>query len=442
MKIEVSLSLKPQKYVIALSGTLFMAGMLTASAQAKYLGNIYQSSTPLKFATYWNQVTPENSGKWGSVEQNRDRYSWNNLDQAYNFAISNGYPFKQHTFVWGNQAPNWIGSLSQADQRAEVEEFISDYCQRYPSTNQIDVVNEPISAPPSFRNALGGSGATGWDWVITSFEMARLHCPQAELLINEYGIINDSAKRSRYVEIINILKNRDLVDGIGIQSHSFNLIGYSASTLKSNLDALAQTGLPIYVSEWDIDADDQQQLNEYQQKFPTVWNHPAVKGVTLWGYIYGTTWRQRTGLLYDNGTERPALTWLKNFVSNNNPGDDNDDGSDNGNTNVFVVRAQGTEGGESISLRINNESVATWTLTSSMQSYTTSSNRSGSISIAFTNDNGDRDVRIDHIQVNGSIREAEDQSTNTGVWGDGRCGGGAYSEWLHCDGEINFGNVD
>jgi endo-1,4-beta-xylanase len=436
-----------------------VSGIKTATAQDKYLGNIYQYTTPLKFSAYWDQVTPENSGKWGSVEPSRDSYSWSNLDQAYNFAISHGYVFKQHTFVWGNQAPNWINSLSQEEQRAEVEEFIQNYCQRYPETDQIDVVNEPISAPPSFRNALGGSGSTGWDWVITSFEMARLHCPQADLLINEYGIINDSGKRGRYMELINLLKNRGLVDGIGIQSHTFNLIGYSTSTLQSNLDALAQTGLPIYVSEWDIDADDQRQLNEYQEKFPVVWNHPAVKGVTLWGYIYGTTWRGNTGLLYDDGTERPALTWLKNFVGNNDGVDDagsnadggddtgstdtgsTDDSGNGGDTNEFVVRARGTVGGESISLRINNVSIATWTLTASMQSYTASSNQSGSINIAFTNDNGERDVQIDYIQINGSTREAEDQSSNTGAWGDGQCGGGSYSEWLHCNGEINFGDV-
>jgi endo-1,4-beta-xylanase len=390
------------------------------------------------------------SGKWGSVEPSRDSYSWSNLDKAYNFAISNGYVFKQHTFVWGNQAPNWIGSLSQTEQKAEVEEFIREYCQRYPNTNQIDVVNEPISAPPSFRNALGGSGSTGWDWIITSFELARLHCPQAELLINEYGIINDSSKRSRYVEIINILKNRSLVDGIGIQSHSFNLIGYSTSTLQSNLDALAQTGLPIYVSEWDIDADDQQQLNEYQQKFPIVWNHPSVKGVTLWGYIYGTTWREKTGLLYDNGSERPALTWLKDYVSNNVSDDDNgsddiggvDNGNDDGDTKNIVIRARGVVGDESISLRINNVLIETWTLSSSMQNYTVSSNLSGSVTVTFTNDNSDRDVQVDYIQVDGITREAEDQSSNTGAWGNDRCGGGSYSEWLHCNGEIDFGNIN
>ncbi|WP_308365734.1 MULTISPECIES: hypothetical protein [unclassified Microbulbifer] len=60
--------------------------------------------------------------------------------------------------------------------------------------------------------------------------------------------------------------------------------------------------------------------------------------------------------------------------------------------------------------------------------------------MAFTNDNGDRDVQVDYVEVNGQARQAEDQSENTGAW-DGSCGGGLFSEWLHCNGHINFGPV-
>ena len=43
--------------------------------------------------------------------------------------------------------------------------------------DMIDVVNEPINAPAGYREALGGAGATGYDWVITAFTMARKHSP-------------------------------------------------------------------------------------------------------------------------------------------------------------------------------------------------------------------------------------------------------------------------
>jgi len=86
-------------------------------------------------------------------------------------------------------------------------------------------------------------------------------------------------------------------------------------TIKTRLDQLAQTGLPIQISEFDLNyADDAQQLTKYQQIFPVLWEHPAVEGITLWGYIEGQIWRTDAFLVRRNGTERPAMQWLKEYV--------------------------------------------------------------------------------------------------------------------------------
>jgi hypothetical protein len=62
--------------------------------------------------------------------------------------------------------------------------------------------------------------------------------------------------------------------------------------------------------------DDAEQLSAYKSLFPVVWESPYVAGVTLWGYVYGSTWSQASysGLIKD-GKERPALTWLKTYVA-------------------------------------------------------------------------------------------------------------------------------
>ena len=43
-----------------------------AAGKTKFLGNVTGNSVPSNFGTYWNQVTPENASKWGSVEGTRD----------------------------------------------------------------------------------------------------------------------------------------------------------------------------------------------------------------------------------------------------------------------------------------------------------------------------------------------------------------------------------
>ncbi|MEM1094213.1 MAG: endo-1,4-beta-xylanase [Bacteroidota bacterium] len=290
----------------------------------KFLGNIYSSAQTPDFTTYWNQVTPENAGKWGSVERSRDVMNWGPLDAAYALAKDNGLPFRFHVLVWGNQQPSWIESLPVNEQLEEIEEWFQAVAERYPDIDYVEVVNEPLHDPPNqagngggnYIDALGGTGSTGWDWVVTSFRMARTFFPNAKLLINDFNIVNNSGNITQYLEIISLLQAENLIDGIGAQAHAFSTRG-SAQAMIANLDRLAETGLPIQITELDIDgATDQVQLTDYQRIFPALWEHPAVEGITLWGWRPGL-WRnsQRAFIIDENGAERPALQWLASYLA-------------------------------------------------------------------------------------------------------------------------------
>jgi len=81
----------------------------------------------------------------------------------------------------------------------------------------IDVVNEPLHAPPPYAAALGGAGVTGWDWVINAYLLARQYFPNAQLVINDYFTLALPSLTQQYLSIINLLTNRGLLDGIGEQ---------------------------------------------------------------------------------------------------------------------------------------------------------------------------------------------------------------------------------
>jgi endo-1,4-beta-xylanase len=113
-----------------------------------------------------------------------------------------------------------------------------------------------------------------------------------------------------------------------------------------------------------------------------------------------------------------------------------------GGSKTIMVRARGTAGGESISLKVNNTTVATWSLSTAMTNYTATTSLSGGSLVQYTNDSSGHDVQVDYISVNGAVRQAEAQTANTGVYQNGACGGGnGLSEWLHCNGYIGFGNL-
>ena len=112
-----------------------------------------------------------------------------------------------------------------------------------------------------------------------------------------------------------------------------------------------------------------------------------------------------------------------------------------GGSKSFTVRARGTAGGEQIRLRVNNTTVSTWTLGTAYQNYTASTTLSGGITVEYFNDSANHDVQVDYIIVNGATRQSEAQSYNTGLYANGRCGGGSNSEWMHCNGAIGYCNT-
>ena len=171
-----------------------------------------------------------------------------------------------------------------------------------------------------------GTGKTGYDWIITAFEMARKHFPTTPLMINDYGIMGNPTAADSYIKIIKLLQNRGLIDAIGVQAHAFSTRG-SATSMKNILNKLADTGLPIQATEMDIDglpgssnsASDEKQLEDIQRIFPVFWEHQSVMGVTFWGWQRGM-WRDEFDayLMRSNGEERPALQWLRAYVDTAN----------------------------------------------------------------------------------------------------------------------------
>lgn len=300
--------------------TLITMGSTNGFAQLsknpnKFLGNITTSySIRSDFGTYWNQLTPENETKWASVEGTRDVFNWSTVDKEYNYCKTNKIPFKFHTLIWGGQYPSWMNNLSQKDQLDEITEWFDAAAARYPDLDYIDVVNEalPGHAPAPFKNALGGDGVSGYDWIVKAFIMARERWPKAVLIYNDYNTFmwNTDA----YIDLLKKIKAAGApVDVAGCQAH--DLGDMSGADFKTVLYKIHnQTGLPIVISEYDISKQsDQEQLKRYSEQIPVMWEADFVAGVTLWGYIYGSTWVDHSGLI-KNGVERPAMTWLREYM--------------------------------------------------------------------------------------------------------------------------------
>jgi len=291
-------------------------GTTSTTTVKKFVGNITTGNGSvdtggMKYSKYWDQITPENAGKWGSVQSSpTSAFNWGTLDSIYAYTNTNSIIFKQHCFVWGSQQPS--GTPTQA----QVENWIKSFCTRYPNTKVIDVVNEPPPhTTPSYTANLGAGEAGTYPWITKAFKLARQYCGSAVLILNDYNNMEYTDQRNHFVDIVKDIKtNGAPIDAMGCQAHG--LKGLAAATAQTNLAYLnTQTGLPIYITEFDIDnTDDAGQLSSFQAHVPFFLNTSYIHGLTVWGWIYGSTWETGSGLV--KGTApRSAMTWLMGQLS-------------------------------------------------------------------------------------------------------------------------------
>ena len=295
----------------------------------KFLGNIttdwpgsmdYASgSTTFKFSDYWNQVTPENGTKWGTVQgSGSNSYYWEGADPAYSYAQQHNFPFKFHTLVWGSQLPEWFKSLSVQERYQAIVNWMDKVKAHFPNLQMIDVVNEAVDGHQGetylVKEALGGGGETGYDWIIKSFELAAERWPDAILIYNDFNTFQWDT--DKYIDLVKTLRNAGApIDAYGCQSH--DLGGVSGSTFGPVMERIHnELQMPMYISEYDIsDSNDGNQKWNYMEQFPLMWEADYCAGVTLWGWMYGKTWdlAPNSGLIKD-GVERSALKWLRDYM--------------------------------------------------------------------------------------------------------------------------------
>jgi len=363
MRIRYMRKLSLSLAAVAVAGFVSVANAALADGGAKFVGNITTSGQIRDdMGTYWNQITPENGCKWGSIHSlsngnsGTSKFAWDNYDKcegAYKWAKEKPGErhFKFHALVWGSQYPNFLCKKKNPGITVEltkkyITEWFDAVAAKFPDLEYIDVVNEAIWAGDNYHSgygkpaagaegrstddtecggsyiieALGGdrvvNGKHQYDFITTAFKMARERWPKAVLIYNDYNTL--SWQMNEGIELIQtIVKNGAPVDAYGQQAHDCK--GMSKSDFESKMTRIHnETGLPLLVSEYDIgEADDTKQKNDYANQIPFMWETPWVAGITIWGYINGATWAANTGIMEKDGRKRAAMTWLEDYFAQN-----------------------------------------------------------------------------------------------------------------------------
>ena len=193
---------------------------------------------------------------------------------------------------------------------------------RYPNLELIDVVNEAIEGHQEdthyIKEALGGGGVTGYDWIIKAFEMAHERWPNAILIYNDFNTFQWDT--DKFIDLVRTIRDAGApIDAYGCQSHDMlTLQGTRYTGFRSTMDRIHNAlQMPMYITEYDVGTDDDAlQLECYKDQIPYMWEASYCAGVTLWGYIRHHTWTTNgnSGIIEEDGTDRPAMAWLREYM--------------------------------------------------------------------------------------------------------------------------------
>ena len=235
-----------------------------------------------------------------------------------------------------------MAALPAEEQLAEIKKWFAAVAERYPNIEWLQVVNEPLHDPPdcthsanqgnncnssgNYARALGGANGTdgtGWDWILNAFRLAKQYFPNTKLMLNDYSITNSDTRDHAVPADHQDPQAREPDRRVGEQGHAFSDHGRHGGRTRRNLDRLAATGMPIQITELDIDGvaaggvpGDEVQLRDYRRIVPVFWEHPGVEGITVWGWRQPNHWRnaQNAPIVLSDDTPKPAALWLYDYV--------------------------------------------------------------------------------------------------------------------------------
>ena len=249
---------------------------------------------------HFNYVTAEWEMKWDPVQRTPGVYDFSGADRIVEFAEARAMKVKGHALVWHGATPAWVGTLSPPELRIAFEDHIRTVAGRYRGRLWAwDVVNEAIDDSQSGLRSTVFSRGLGPDYVAEAFRLARQADPEAQLIYNDYGGEGLNRKSNDVYNLVRDLRQRGLVDGVGLQMHVSATSLPALADVAANIRRLASLGLQVKISEMDVRVRDvpgdaaaklERQRQVYRDVVAACVAEPRCEAVTFWGFTDAHSW--------------------------------------------------------------------------------------------------------------------------------------------------------
>ena len=320
-------------------GTAIMASNLASPSFMDLVEKHFNESI-----TFGNELKPDyvldQAASQASGDNTNPQVNFSQADALLKYCGKNKIPVRGHTLVWHSQTPDWFFKENFSDDGdwvdkdtmlKRMENYIKNVMEglatQYPDVEFYawDVVNEAWLDDGNPRKAGSSksedSNSSAWvrifgdnSFIEYAFQYARKYAPKnCKLYYNDFNEYMPGKTTAIYNMAME-LKEKGLIDGIGMQSHLD--VGFpTASTYRKAIDKFASTGLDIQVTELDITTSDtseaglEKQAQLYSDIFDIYTDYANnISAVVIWGVTDDQSWRAtRVPLLFDeNFQAKPA----------------------------------------------------------------------------------------------------------------------------------------
>jgi len=271
------------------------------------------------FAEHFNKTTFESGFRWqnwylparvGKLDEHKRL-----LDHMIRFCRAEGIAIRGHYLSW---APLGRDHYKPTDYRkhpaelwpelsAHIDEMLAFTDGRL---EEWDAINHIIGWGETLATVAGSD-----DIYARIIRHARSKT-DAPLWVNEGQILPGGSRVDDYEKIIRYLvENKARPDGIGFMAHFKTESLRSIDGLREVYDRFAKFGLPLQLTEFDIDTRDEQLQADYLRDVMTItFSHPAFDGIVMWGFWEGRHWRPDAALWRKDWSIKPAGKMWKELV--------------------------------------------------------------------------------------------------------------------------------
>jgi endo-1,4-beta-xylanase len=171
-----------------------------------------------------------------------------------------------------------------------------------------DVINEP-----SLHKRL--SNVLGEDEMAAQFKRAKQLEPNAKMFLNDFGNLGEGNLDVEFKRIIaRMLALGAPLEGIGLQAH-FGTQLTAPAEVASRLEDFGKFGLPLAITEFDVNMFNEALQADYLRDFLTVaFSSPKVESFLMWGFWQGRHWLPNAALLRQDWNLKPNGRAFKDLL--------------------------------------------------------------------------------------------------------------------------------